>query len=113
MKRPLELLIVPLPAGGVTVPLSAPAIAVFITDPEDGGAAVRPERLVSLYGLTHAEATLGSMLVGGATVESAADQLGISVLTARTQIKSILRKTDTHRQTDFIRLVMGGAHLAG
>jgi DNA-binding CsgD family transcriptional regulator len=42
---------------------------------------------------------------GGGSVEAAADQLGITYDTARNVLKSILHKTETHRQGELIALL--------
>jgi DNA-binding CsgD family transcriptional regulator len=65
-----------------------------------------PSRLLAQsFGLTAAEAKLAGLIGAGETVERAAEQLGISVHTARTQLKSVLGKTDTHRQAELVALV--------
>jgi DNA-binding CsgD family transcriptional regulator len=53
------------------------------------------------------------MLVSGHTLEQAADQLFISIHTARTHLKRILLKTDTGRQAELLRtMLLGAAQLA-
>jgi DNA-binding CsgD family transcriptional regulator len=46
-------------------------------------------------------------LLHGRRVEDAADALGISAHTARTQLKRALAKTSTGRQAELVRLVLG------
>ncbi len=58
--------------------------------------------LVRLYGLTRGEATLVKHLVQGKSIEDAAAELFISPHTARTHLKRIFMKTDTHRQTELV-----------
>jgi len=58
-----------------------------------------------LYGLTGAEARLTAALCGGATLKDYADQRGISVFTARFQLKQILAKTGTLRQSDLVGMI--------
>lgn len=43
------------------------------------------------------------------SLEQAADDMGITIQTARSYLKSLFTKTDTHRQADLIRLVMGSS----
>ena len=78
---------------------------VFITDP-----ALRQEApselLMRLFGLSSAEARLVERLVSGQSVKQAAAALGIAGDTARSYLKVIFQKTDTHRQTDLVRLVL-------
>jgi DNA-binding CsgD family transcriptional regulator len=58
--------------------------------------------LVRLYGLTRGEAALVKHLVQGKSIEDAAAELFISPHTARTHLKRIFMKTDTHRQTELV-----------
>lgn len=57
-------------------------------------------------GLTHSEARLAMQLGAGATVADAADELNISVHTARNQLKSIYSKTGINRQSELIKLLI-------
>ncbi len=86
-------------------------VAVFLTIP--GGLQLSPKRLVTLYKITPAEARLTARLVALRTVEEAADDLGISASTARTQLKCIFSKTGTHCQSELLMLLATGtlAHL--
>lgn len=59
-----------------------------------------------VYRLTPAEADLAVALVAGTTITAYADEDRISVQTARGYLKSTLRKTETHRQTDLVRLLL-------
>jgi DNA-binding CsgD family transcriptional regulator len=58
--------------------------------------------LCKLYGLTRGEAALAIHLLQGKSVEEAAAELFISLHTARTHLKRIFMKTDTHRQTELV-----------
>ena len=69
---------------------------------QDMGLAVDAGVLVRLYGLTRGEATLVEHLVQGKSIEDAAAELFISPHTARTHLKRIFMKTDTHRQTELV-----------
>jgi DNA-binding CsgD family transcriptional regulator len=61
--------------------------------------------LARLYHLTAAESRLIQSLVQGYDVKQSADRLSISPHTARSHLKAIFAKTDTHRQSDLIRKV--------
>lgn len=63
----------------------------------------------SLLGVTAAEASLVAALVRGCTVEEHAALRGISIGTARNQLKQALAKTETTRQVDLVRLALGSA----
>jgi DNA-binding CsgD family transcriptional regulator len=58
--------------------------------------------LCRLYGLTRGEAALAAYLLQGRSIEDAAAELFISPHTARTHLKRIFMKTDTHRQTELV-----------
>jgi DNA-binding CsgD family transcriptional regulator/PAS domain-containing protein len=79
-----------------------PKVLVIIRDPSATPAHSEQE-IAKLIGLTPAEARLAKQLADGRTVEAAASDIGISLSTARTQLRSIFRKTNTNRQTDLVR----------
>ena len=56
------------------------------------------------FGLTPAEARLAARLATGESLQSAAEALRITKETSRSRVKSIFRKTDTHRQADLVAL---------
>lgn len=73
----------------------------------DMGLVVDERALISLYGLTRGEAVLAAKLVQGKSIEEAALELFISAHTARTHLKRIFMKTDTHRQPELVvRMLM-------
>jgi len=103
-KRALMLLVAPLPVETAWLDLRAPAVLVVITDPACG---VTPkQRLIDTYGLTPAEAALAMGLVLGHDLALIADDLRITYETARTHLRHVLTKTNTHRQTDLVRLLV-------
>ena len=55
--------------------------------------------------LTPAEGRLAQKLVGGLTVSTAARELGVSVHTARTQLKQIYAKTNAHHLGELVALL--------
>ncbi|UVC10927.1 PAS domain-containing protein [Rhizobium sp. TH2] len=57
------------------------------------------------FGLTPAEARLAALLAIGDSLENAASALGITRETARSRLKSIFQKTDTHRQGQLVALL--------
>jgi DNA-binding CsgD family transcriptional regulator len=104
--RPLNLLVAPLRAPIAPDAKARAQVVVFITDPERASP-VPVERLQHYLGLTRAEAALVVWLAQGRRVEDAADELGITVNTARTQLKRALAKTGTGRQSELVRLALG------
>jgi len=74
---------------------------------QDLGLIVDERALISLYGLTRGEAALATKLVQGKCLEDAAAELFVSTHTARTHLKRIFMKTDTHRQPELVvRMLM-------
>lgn len=62
-----------------------------------------------LFGLTPAEALLASELARGASLDEAADQLGIRRNTARTQLQAVFAKTGVNRQGELVRVLLSSA----
>jgi DNA-binding CsgD family transcriptional regulator len=69
---------------------------------QDMGLVVDEGALSKVYGLTRGEAALARRLIQGQSLEEAAGELFISTHTARTHLKRIFMKTDTHRQPEFV-----------
>jgi DNA-binding CsgD family transcriptional regulator/PAS domain-containing protein len=111
-RRPLNVLVAPLRASIVPEAKARAQVVVFVTDPELTPPAP-VERLQHYLGLTQAEAALVLWLVQGRRVEDAADELGISVHTARTQLKRALAKTGTGRQAELVRLALSTPAMLG
>jgi DNA-binding CsgD family transcriptional regulator len=103
-KRPLNLLVAPLPAGRLADALQNPCAAVFILDPE-AGVTLRAEALAQLYGLSAAEARVMIELGSGLSIEEIAEAHGVSRNTVRTQLRQIFEKTGTRRQAEAAALV--------
>src|SRR5262249_33709747 len=62
--------------------------------------------LRSHFGLTQAEGRLALHLVAGETLRCAAVKLSITYETARSQLKSIFKKTRTHRQAELVIVIL-------
>ncbi len=56
------------------------------------------------FGLSSAECAVLEMLIGGSTTTQIANIRNTSVETVRTQVRSVLRKTEAHSQTELIRM---------
>lgn len=103
LKRPLSVLISPLPPareGG------EPSVALYVADPDDLPLAP-PEQLAGLLDLTPAEARIAHSLALGHSLEEAAALSGVTVSTARTYLKQVFVKTGTSRQAELVKLVLG------
>ena len=64
------------------------------------------ERIAERHRLTAAETRLAHRLAAGATLADAADALGVSVNTVRSQLRQIFQKTGVSRQAELVRLVL-------
>lgn len=67
---------------------------------------VAPADLARLFRLTGAESQLAAALASGATLSDYAARRGITIGTARIQLKQLFGKTGTGRQADLVRLVL-------
>ncbi len=62
--------------------------------------------IAKTFRLTPSEAKLAGIIARGAPPDIAARELKISRDTARNQLKSVFAKTDTHRQSELVALLM-------
>lgn len=95
------------PSAGGDLPnlLAEQRIALYLSDPER--ALETPgELLQRMFGLTRAEARLVERLVAGCSLADAAVQTGIELSTARSQLKTVFRKTETDSQAGLVRAVL-------
>lgn len=96
-------------AGGgiVTVRRVGPRGAV-LQRPGGPPAASLSASLKSLYKMTPAESGLTQALIGGHTLAEYARSRGVSMNTARTQMKSAAARTGARCQVDLVRMVLTG-----
>lgn len=66
---------------------------------------VTDDSLREYFGLTPSEASLAMALTEGKSLKEASSRLGISIWTARSHLRSIFQKTDTHRQAELVSLI--------
>jgi DNA-binding CsgD family transcriptional regulator len=62
--------------------------------------------LFSRFGLTPAEARIALGIAHGDSLATIAKEHGVSVKTARTQLKAVFAKTATHRQAELAALLL-------
>jgi DNA-binding CsgD family transcriptional regulator len=82
------------------------AACVFITDP-DRSPLPAAAHLQHTFGLSAAETRVATALLDGESIERLSDRLCISRNTARTHLRRLFAKTDTTRQADLIRILLG------
>ena len=66
------------------------------------------ELLREIYGFSPAEAELASLLLAGQSLSEAARSRSVSMNTARSQLKIVLRKTGSRNQSDLMRTLIAG-----
>ena len=107
-RAPLALVALPLRPGGALSDRhgwgGSPVTLVCITDPD---ALNRPpqEQLIALFGLTQAEAVLAGGLLAGKDLRDIAEHSGRSIHTLRSQLATLMAKTETGRQSELVRLL--------
>jgi len=111
LRRPLAALVTPLRHGTRPFFFGAPEetaqAAVFVSDPERV-TEIDADILRALWGLTPAEATVGSLLASGNSVSDISKKLAIKGETVRWHVKRVLAKTETTRQAELVRLLASG-----
>ncbi|MDX1587340.1 MAG: helix-turn-helix transcriptional regulator [Oleiphilaceae bacterium] len=80
---------------------------VFLMDPHRA-MTLNEASLRARYGLTPAELRLASVLLRGCDLGESSHALGISIHTARTQLKSIMQKMGVSRQAELLRVLLMG-----
>ena len=79
-------------------------VAVFVVDSNELPQA-NIEKIATALDVTPAEARLALALLHDKNLKQHANESGISIHTARVQMRSLLEKTDTHRQAKLVRLL--------
>ena len=106
-RRALSVLVAPLTIETTWFTVSRPAAIVFVADP-DSEPPIAPDQLSNLYRLTPSEVAVAMAIARGAGLQAAADELRISLTTARTHLQHVFEKTETRRQAELVRLITTG-----
>lgn len=98
--------VVPLSASSSALLLDQehPSVGIFVVDLCRETTSDRIKSFAMLYRLPPGESRLMANLISGEGVLEAAERLNITEGTARTHLKHIFAKTDTHRQAELLRL---------
>lgn len=91
--------------SSVTEVFNCASALLFIVDPFRGRPPAPADEVRQVLGLTKAEANLLALLEADTPLPQAADRLGVSYETARSQLKQIFRRTGTKRQSEVLNLV--------
>jgi DNA-binding CsgD family transcriptional regulator len=94
--------------------MNPPAALVFINEPPAprhpaAAAPLTVEHLMALFQLTVTEAELGHDIAAGRSLSEIASRRGRSINTLRTQLRSLMSKTNVHRQADLVRLLISAS----
>lgn len=100
-KPPLSLLISCLPGYSTLLEAFNATILIFVKAPEDRPANVA-EQLARRYGFTMAESKLLDALANGSTLAEYAESRKVSINTVKVQLRALLAKTDTRRQSELL-----------
>src|SRR5712672_269872 len=76
---------------------------IVLADPDENSPSERD--LAEFFGLSRAESRLAVALLGGKRLGEVSRDFGVQITTLRTQLSSILKKTEVTRQVDLIRLL--------
>ncbi len=82
-----------------------PCAILFVSDP-DAVAGDAIDEVMDAYGLTPSERKLLNELIAGRSVKEAAEMLNITRATSRNRLARIMAKTDTHRQSELIQVIL-------
>lgn len=103
-RPPYSVLVAPLPMPRFDLEVKRAAAMVLISDP-DMHAPPPKQLLRQLYGLTEAETKLAIKLSQGLGLRAAGEELGIRYESARSYLKGVFLKSNTHSQGELVALV--------
>ena len=99
------LIVEALPVAGLAADAFGQARAVLVITDIERRPPVPEDLLRATFALTPAEARLACRLAAGASLDDAADALGIAKNTARIQLRAVFAKTGTARQGQLIAVL--------
>ncbi len=103
--REFGLVIRPVPANQWAEAEAVPAVAIFLSDPQESAEA--PVQVIKqLFGFTPAEAALALLMANGLTLDEAALDMGVSRNTVRTHLRAVFAKTGVTRQPMLVSLIL-------
>lgn len=101
----LAVLIAPFRSMDLSFGAMQPAATVVFSDP-DAETMPGARDIAEVYRLTRAEGRLVAALATGRSLVEAAREIGISINTAKTQLRSVYLKTGYERQADLVAAVL-------
>ncbi|HEX7874608.1 MAG TPA: helix-turn-helix transcriptional regulator [Sphingobium sp.] len=111
---PVQMVLMRPPVDAVRAQsLAMPHCLLLLRAMPEEGVLAEGRYLPKLFRLTRSEAALAARLAVGASLVEAADQLGLTIETARNYSKRIYLKTGAKGQADLVRIVLGGVSMFG
>lgn len=85
---------------------AAERAVLVVVDPDDR--ATPPKELLRrVFGMTDAEASVALCVLNGDGLKPIAERLHLSPATVKTHLQHVFDKTNTHRQAELVRLLLG------
>jgi uncharacterized protein YhfF/DNA-binding CsgD family transcriptional regulator len=84
---------------------------LFVDDPNEADSPAPADLYTRAFRFTPAEARLAVRLASGVSLTETADEFGVTHNTVRAQLRAIFDKTETHRQSDLVRLLQRSSSL--
>lgn len=100
----MDMLVAPMPGRAISA--GPKPVAIVYLSGDRRSQADRCEQLVDLFGLLPSEARLAWALARGMSIAQAAEDLGLTIETARTYSKKIYAKTGAGGQADLVRTIL-------
>ena len=107
MRPPLSVVVTPIHHSRSSSHDDGSSAVVFVSEPDDA-IDIQEPWLRQLYGFSRAEASVSVLFVQGKSPKQMADELHVSVHTARAHLKQLLSKTGSARQQELMRLLVTG-----
>lgn len=104
-KTPLTVMIIPIAPSGILTIAPQPAVMLVVTDP-DRTPRARHEVIREAFRLTEAESRLAATLLTGVSLREAAETLGKSYHTCKTQLKSIYAKIGCRNHLELTKALL-------
>ncbi|MCW8848144.1 MAG: LuxR C-terminal-related transcriptional regulator, partial [Sedimenticola sp.] len=104
-KRPIELLITPVYEQLDIQQTHDSIVAIFIHDPEHTSKSLG-DSIQQRYRLTKTETNITLYLIQGRETKEITELLDIQRETLKTHLKNIFKKTNTHRQSELISVIL-------
>ena len=103
-RRPYGVVVAPVREGPLEAVAGHTRAMVMLTDPEASPMPV-PEIVGALLDLTPTESRVATGLMQGRSLADVAEDLGVTMNTARTHLKRIFEKTRTSRQGELVAMM--------